>query len=154
MPVVVTATEYLEINSVALATPAWRIDDLTPLYQEADQRGSDILIPHSSGVLAQQRRRTVTLVALGIWVFGESDQNGSAHSNPLYGLDVNVAYLRTNIVAPTGTSDGTRSATWHLANGSSTRTASVHVLGLDLSRMSPTTMKGALRLSIPAGRFS
>lgn len=154
MPVVITADEYLVINSVTLATPAWRITDLTDLYDEAEIRGDDVLIPHSAGVVAKQRRRTVTRKALPITVFGESDQNGSAYGNARDGLAANVAYLMTNVVAPTGASDGTRAAVWHLRDGS-TKSANVHVLApLGLTRISPTTMAGVLRLSIPTGRFT
>lgn len=150
----ITATEYLEINSVPLATPAWRLTDLTSLYDEADVRGDDILIPHSAGVLAQPRRRTVTKKALPIVVFGDYDLDGVAHTDPREGLAINTAYLMTNVVAPPGTGDGTRDAVWHLWDGS-TKAADVHVLGgLGLKRKNPITVEGVLVISIPAGRFA
>ena len=148
-------TERLVIDGVSLSTRAWWIDDLTPLMEEAEQRGTDRIIPGTPGVVAYPRLRTVTRKLLPMMVNGIYDHLGAAYSDPKVGLETNIAYLNTNVVAPPGTSDGTRSATWHLPDGSTTRTASVHVLSLTLGVKESAKWRSAvLELSIPAGRFT
>lgn len=154
MPDVITATEYLEIASTPLATPAWRIVDLTPLKEAPDQRGSDFLIPATAGVVAQQRRNTVTVKRLPMIIYGARTRENVAISNALDGLQDNIDALYTAIVAPTGSGDGTRAATWHLPDGSTTRTANVHVTELRLGRATPILCRAVLYISIPAGRFT
>lgn len=144
---------YLTINSVPLATPAWRITDLTPLFDAPKQRGDDLVIPGAAGVLARPRRNTATRIAFVIEVFGELDSDGVAHANPALGLITNIDYLYTNVVAPPGTATGTRAAEWTLPGGE-TRNADVHVLGLTFLRRSPTWARGRLDVNVPAGRFA
>jgi hypothetical protein len=154
VPVVVTRTEYLEIASKPLSTPAYWLTDLTPLKGSADQRGFDRLLPGATGVVAYQRRITVTKVSLPIVIVGEFDNTGTANANPFDGLQDNIDYLLANVVDPTGTGDGTRAATWHLPDGSTTKTANVHVERLEVSPLGRASVQGALMLSIPAGRFA
>lgn len=146
-------TRYLEIASVPMSIyGAWMVTDYTPLLQEADQRGDDRLIPQVAGRAPYKRFRDATKVALPMDIFGGVDSSGTAHSDAVNGLEANILYLNTNVVAPTGTGDGTRSATLHLPAGN--RTASVHVLGLSLGRSGSASVQAVLELSIPAGRFA
>lgn len=154
MPDVITATEYLEISSTPLATPAWRITDLTPLKEPPDQRGVDWLIPGTGGIKPLQRRNTVTVKRLPMFIYGGRDRTNAAITNGLDGLQDNIDALYTAIVAPVGSGDGTRAATWHLPDGSTTRTANVHVLELRLNRVAPLLCRAVLVISIPTGRFA
>lgn len=153
MPDVITAAEYLEIASTPLATPAWRITSLVPLWVSADLRGSDRLLPGASGVRAQRRRLTVTRKAFELVIFGRQDRTGNFYDDVREGLDANIAALQAAIVDPPGTATGTRAATWHRANGS-TATADVHVLGIVPRELSPAAVRATLQLSIPTGRFT
>lgn len=148
MPAVVTLTNYLEISSVPLATPAWVITDMSDAERSADQRGDDILVPHAAGVSPRQRRKTVTLRAFPITIFGGADHEGVAHSSEQAGVVANLDYLLANVVDPTGSGDGTRPAIWHRLDGSE-KVADVHVLALDIFHVAPTTRRGVLKLSFP-----
>lgn len=151
MPDVITATEYLEIASTPLATPAWRILDLTPLWSSAAVRGDDRVLPHADGVRPERRRVTVTQVALPMVIWGDKNRENTPYGDIRVGLLTNIEALHTAIVVPT-TGDGTRAATWHQATG--TATADVHVLGLAVRALSPRSVRATLQLSIPQGRFS
>ena len=146
----VTRAEYLEIDGVPLATPAWEIVDLSPLWQPADVRGSDRLIPGAAGVKPYRRRRTVSKRSLPMIVYGFEDLDGVAYADVREGLETNLDYLRANVVDPTNVGDGTRTAVLHLPSGS-TRTGSVHVEGFELGTAGPTSIRAVLTLSIPEG---
>lgn len=152
MPPVITATEYLVINAYPLATPAYRLTDLTALKDGPDVRGDDRPIPHKAGVKGLPRRINVTKRALPIIVFGSYKNDGTAHSNALVGLQYNIDELLTNVVNPVSTGNGTRAAVWHLPDGSTTRSADVTVISpLVLVRFGPIRARGVLEISIPAG---
>lgn len=153
MPDVITATEYLEIASTPLATPAWRITSLVPLWASADVRGTDRLLPGAAGVRPNRRRPTVTRYALNMVIWGDRSREGTPYADVRIGLDTNIEALHAAIVDPPGTDTGTRAAVWHTADGS-TRTADVHVLGLVPRELSPRSVRATLQLSIPTGRFT
>lgn len=160
MPPLVTRTEYLEINSVALSTPAYWLRSLVPLKEGPKTRGANRLVPAVKGRTAYKPYTDETRVLLPIVIVGQYDNSGAAIANPKDGLQDNIDYLLTNVVLTAdaggaGTaSDGTRSATWHLPDGSTTRTANVQVLGLDLAPLGKSSVQGALDIVIPAGRFA
>lgn len=152
MPPVIP-TRYLEISGISMSiVGAWMLIDYTPLLQDAEQRGDDRLVPHLPGRIAHPRRRDRTAVVLPMEIYGDNDQTGAAHANQVDGLEANIAYLNANVVAPVSTGDGTRAAVLHLPAGN--RNANVHVVGLGLSRTSPTTARASLKLNIPTGRFA
>lgn len=151
MPVI-TRTEYLEINGVPLATPAWEIVDLSPLWEGAEVRGADRLLPGVIGVRPYRRRATVTVKALRMVIYGDKNLDGVVQADVRLGLWNNIAYLRTNVVDPTNVGNGTRTAILR-APGGITRSGPVHVLsplklGADLG---PTSVRAVLELSIPGG---
>jgi hypothetical protein len=149
----VTPTRYLEIASIPMSIyGAWFITDLSSLLEDADQRGDDRVIPQVSGRAPYQRFRDATKHVLPMEIYGVNDASGAAHANDPLGIDANSLYLNTNVVAPTGTGDGTRSATLHLPGGN--RTASIHVLKLSLGHKGPNKLEAALEISIPAGHFA
>lgn len=152
MPDVITATEYLEIASTPLATPAWRITDLTPLWSSANLRGADRILP-LAGVRALPRRATVTQVTLPMVIFGDRDRTNTPYSNARDGLRQNLDALHAAVVDPPGGATGTRTAIWHQAGGA-TETVALHVLGLVVGRFSPGAVRASLQLSIPTGRFT
>lgn len=148
----ITAAEYLEVNDVPLATPAWRILDLSALFGSPALRGSDDLIPGVAGVIPNPRRITVTTLALPMAIFGERDREGVAHPSVREGLMLNIDELLAQVAEP-ATGDGTVEAVWHRADGG-TLTADVHVLGLPIRSLGPTAALATLQLSIPQGRFT
>lgn len=148
MPTVITRDQYLEVNSVPLATPAWRILDLSKLYG-LDVRGSDRLLPGADGLRATRRRIDQRVIGLPFIVIGAADHEGTTNADPYEGLDDNIDYLMTNVVAPTTT---TRTAVWHRANGNVS--AAVFVEGLTPDTWGNGWVRFVLELSIPAGRFT
>ena len=151
MPTVITRDQYLEINSVPLATPAWRILDLSRLYG-LDVRGSDRLLPTAAGVRPLRRRITIRTVGLPLLVLGATDHEGTPNANLYEGLDDNIDYLMTNVIEPAATVAGTRAAVWHRANGNVT--ADVHVEGLQPDTWGRGWVRFVLELSIPAGTWT
>lgn len=160
MPPLITRTEYLEINSIALSTPAYWLRSLVPLKQAPDVRVNNRLVPRVKGRTAYLPFTDQTRVLLPIVIVGQYDNTGAAISNPKDGLQDNIDYLLTNVVLTADAggsgvgSDGTRSATWHLPDGSTTRTATVQVMGMDLAPLGKSSVQGALDIIIPAGRFA
>jgi hypothetical protein len=128
--------------------------NLLELWQPADQRGSDRLVPGTAGVLAQQRRDTVTRRSLQMLIVGDVDRTGTPQADRFEGLQVNVEYLRSNVAAPTGATDGTRSAVLTMPDGT-TRTEPVHVVGFEFGnfREDAAWLRAVLTISIPSGRI-
>jgi hypothetical protein len=149
-----TAAGDLTIGGIAMNGPAWKVLNLYELWQPANVRGSDRIIPGSAGVVAYQRRATVTVRSLQMLISGTHDRTGAAAADKFEGLQVNVDYLLANVVVPTGATDGTRSAVLTMPDGT-TRTEPVHVLGLELGDLSLDGgwTKAVLELSIPTGRI-
>lgn len=153
MPQAVTATEYLEINSVPLATRAWRILNLTALYRPADVRGDSRIVPGAAGRTAYLLEKDETILSFPFAVFGTYDRNDAIVTNKRHQLVDNLLYLRTNVLDPP-TATPTRTAVWHLPNGSTTKSASVQVIGFVPVRKAPTWVTGTLELRVPAGEFA
>ncbi len=144
----------LTISSVALHTPGWAVLDVTPLWNPADQRGQDLLIPGLSGVYPLRRRVTVSERSLRMIISGYHDKDGNAYSDPRLGLFENINYLNTNVVQPIG-GNGLRTAVLTAPAGDAAyMTGSVHVLGLEIGDQVAGVAKAVLRVSIPSGRLS
>lgn len=154
----------LTIGSILMNRAAFAIvgDDsgeggLLQLWAETEVRGDDRLLPSSTGIIPYQRRLAPHRVDLRLLVCGDVTQAGVANSNFASGLVTNLAYIYTNVVAPTGTGDGTRAATLTFT-GQTNRTANIHVLGMVKQHYNLATdsaiWEGTLQISIPAGRFA
>lgn len=164
MPLI-TRDEWLEIDGIPLATPAWEILDLSPLEDAAAQRGQDRLIPGAAGVIPFPRRKTVTVRSLQMVILGTFDQEGVATcatgdgSGEAYREAVRIRraankdYLVDNLVTPPGTADGTRAAVLNRVDGS-TWSADVHVIGpMQLAPIGWLGYRAVLTLSIPTGEL-
>lgn len=123
----------------------------------ADQRGEDRILPGTTGVIAYKRRLTVTKLTIRLVVTGDILHDGSTPSTPKIGLFTNLKYIYDNVVAPTGTGDGTRSMSVVLP-GPFTGTGTAHITRLDTVTQklsdSAALWEGQLGISIPAGRFT
>jgi hypothetical protein len=145
----------LTIGGIDMNGSAWKVLNLHVLKQPPPQRGSDRLIPGSSGVLAYRRRTTVAVHSLQMLISGTHDRNGSANNNKVQQLFTNVDYLDAFVVQPTGTGDGTRAAVLTTSGQLVPLTADIHVLGMEFGEISADAswMKAVLEISIPAGKF-
>ena len=156
----------LTIGGISMNRAAWAVvgdsegqGGLLPLWVTVDQRGEDRLLPGTIGVIPYRRRATVTRHDLRLLVVGDVDLNGDPVVNTRNGLAANLAYLYTNVVAPVGTGDGTRSVTLTVF-GQANRTGWMHVLGLQVQRYSfgnpttePSICEATLQISIPSGQL-
>lgn len=130
---------------------------LVPLWADFDVRGQDRLVPSATGVIPYPRRLTATRHDLRLLTAGDVDQAGTPITDAIEGLEVNLEYIRTNVVVPVVSSTGTRSATLTMPSGA-TRTANIHVLRLQTESYLLSDCEalhvGTLQISIPAGRLS
>ena len=151
---VVTRTEYLEVNGVALSTPAWWITNLTPeMLASPAVKGKDMDVPHAVGVLPNPRRVTVTVKQFQMVIVGTADRDGATPANYRAGLVANVEYLLAHLGIGLSTGDGTVTAIWHRWDATTT-TGPVHVLGLHVAELNKRVVNAVLELSIPGGTFS
>ncbi len=150
MPVI-TETEYVSVNGVPLATPAWIVNDLSPLWEAGSLRGDDRIIPFAPGKKPLRRILDELRVVIPITVFGDFDQDGVAQSNARIGLQTNVDYLRDNILTPNPSDPGTWPLVLHLPDGT-TRSADCFVLPpFQIQPLSPIACTGVLDILIPSG---
>jgi len=146
----------LTISTHSLATPAWDIPDLTPLWFSAGSRGESIVMPGADGRRSNPSRLDEIEVDLLFLVNGEVDRLGSPYSDPWVGLETNLEWLWTNVLVPIDNGRGTRPATLTLPSAA-TRTANVRTDPLDLIGESiddPTLVEFNLTLTITSGRFA
>ena len=144
----------LTIGGVAMNCPGWKVQNLAELWLPANQRGTDVIRPGVSGVKARLRRDTVTVRTLRLLIVGSSSRTGTPVTDLFEGLQANMDYIRTNVVAPTGTTDGTRSVVLTMPDGT-TRTEPAHVQQMEVGRIveNGAWALATIELSIPSGRI-
>ena len=151
MPVI-TRDEYLEINDVPLATPAWEVLDLSPLWDVAGFRGDDRLIPQRDGEKPLRRRIAAMRVQVPLIVYGDADQDGMPYSEGRAGLRANLVYLEEAFMVPNlSNADGTWPLVLHLPAGETLSGDCIVNPPLQLAPKSPTTVLCVLDIKIPAG---
>lgn len=151
----ITDPTWLEVNGIPLATPAWRITDLSPLLDDGPVRGADLVMPLAEGARPYRRRRTVRVVTLPMDIFGDADIEGDPTPDAVQGAINNVIWLSGNlgIGEDAANDDGTVTAVWHLPNAAQLF-AHVHVLGLlGTTDVAPGILRTTLDLSFPHGGF-
>ena len=144
----------LTIGGIAMLNPAFKVQNLPELWLPANQRGTDVIRPGVSGVKARLRRDTVTVRTLRLLIVGSADTSGAAVADLFEGLQANMDYIRTNVVAPTGLTDGTRSVVLTMPDGT-TRTEPAHVQQMEVGRIveNGAWALATIELSIPSGRI-
>lgn len=168
MPLVHNANEgSMTIDSIDMnpTNGAWGIvgdergqGGYVPLWAGFDIRGDDRILPSVTGVIAYQRRRTVTRHDLRLIVVGDIiGQTSTPETDTRVGLEENIEYLRENVIDPVNTMAGTRSAILTMPSGN-TRIADIHVLSVTtqsyMLRECNSIWIATLHISIPSGRFA
>ncbi len=151
----VTDPTWLNVNGVDLATPAWRITDLSELLNEGPVRGGDLVMPLAEGVRPYRRRRTVRTVTLPMDIYGDFDQDGGVVADPVQGVISHMIFLAQNLgIGDDATAeDGTVDAIWTLPDDSQLF-APGHVIGLlGTVSVAPGLLRTTLDLSFPEGGF-
>lgn len=152
MPYEITQDEYVELGGVPLATPAWEVTDLAPLWDTGEVRGDDRVVPYRRGVLPYRRSWGARIVELPLVIFGDASPEGVA-APPGRGQLWANRNLLVQAIRPLriGTPDGTRTLTYHAPDGA-TYTSPASVIGnLRPQPKGPSAFAATLRLSLTAG---
>ncbi len=156
----------LTIGTVSMnpANGAWGVlgdkdgqGGLVQLWVEYDIRGQDRILPGVPGVIAYQRRMTVTRHDLRFLVVGDIDgQTSLPVMDQRIGLQDNLSYLHEEVFAPVDSSTGMRYASLEMPGGE-LREAFIHVLGVKTQTYHlnecGSIWIGTLQIDIPGGRF-
>lgn len=153
-------TGTLALDSISMHTAAWNCADLFELWFGGDLKGTDLDVGPVTGSRPYPRRFTVTRRSLPFAVVGSHDRFGARYADHWIGLELNLTYLRQNVLDPVVSATGTRLAVLTMPSGAQ-RSGPVHVLGLtptfrgegiDLRTGEPTVLLlGNLELSLPYG---
>ncbi len=151
MPLI-TRTEYVEIDGVPLATPAWEVTSLIELFDLADTRGELVEVPYRRGALAYRRQLGPKRVNLPLNIYGAQDQDGAAHPSAREGLQINRDLLVRDVLRPPQVfTAATRLLRAHLADGS-VRSGPCQVVGrLRPTEIGPGAMAAAIELALTEG---
>lgn len=151
MSYTINSPEYATLAGVPLQTPAWTHTNLWELWNGPPLRGADTIIPGADGARGHPRRVTSRKVALELVIVGDFDPEGNVQTDRRAGLWANVAALRA-IALPTTTGDGSVLMTLVPPTGP-TLGARVIVEGFEISGEGPYVARGAIDVTLLAGRF-
>lgn len=146
----------LTISGVALASPAWDIPNLTPLWYTAAYRGESIVLATAAGRRSNPQRYDEVEIGLLLVINGTADHTGTPFANPWAGLAANLMYLRENVLAPVDAGRGTRPASLLMPDGVTVLSADVRTGPLEDvggEPEDPTFAEFTLPLTIPNGIF-
>lgn len=149
----ITRTEYVEIDGLPLATPAWEVTDLSPIYDMHDLIGDFPIIPYRRGTLAARPGQGPKRIDLPLVIFGDYDKDGAAYPDAKIGLRANVDEILRDVLGPVIlTATGERLLRYHHPNGTAIRSASALVRGpLRPTPINPTTVAVSLDVLITGG---
>jgi len=148
-----TRQGQLTLNGVSMCIGAWCVSNVMCLWEDADQRGTDRIIPGVAGVLSYPRRPTETTKSMSIVIAGAVDHTGTPFSDPFVGLETNFAYLTANVTQPVATGAGTVPGVLTMPSGA-TRSAAVHVGPLRIDQQGGPIIVAKFELQIPSGAFT
>lgn len=148
-----TQTEYVEVDGTPLATPAWEVEDLSPLWDAPEIRGGDLVVPYRRGVIPFRRNPAGKPVDLPLAIFGDADPDGAEHATPRVGLQLNRDTFMRDVWRPpqVGTIDGTRTLRYHLPDGSVRSGPCTVSGGLRPTPVGPSTLRVSLALNLTDG---
>lgn len=149
-----TADGELTIDDVSMHTPGWTVLNPFILWNPAEQRGEDLLVPERPGALPLPRRITTTQHTLEMVIRGTHNHNGTPYANESFGLWANIEYLNQNVVEPSPyMTDTTRFAELAIPASPVVMQGYVHVDRLELGDRIGPFCRAAITLTIPAGRL-
>ena len=132
---------------------AWCLTDLSSLWEPANQRGANVIIPEVAGRRAYPRKVDETDYALPFLISGLVDETGAfTGEDENEQLRENLAYLRQYVLDPSA--GATRPAQLKSPDASVTLTADVQVMPLVTRYRQAGIWAGTLHLVIPAGSFA
>lgn len=155
MPLTVNRSYYLEVNTIALACPAWQAFNLGVLDDDADLRGSDHVLPYVAGEVAVRRWKGAEVKTIGLEVLGFYDTDGTPQADPARKLRQHMAYLKANLGFASASGAGTVTVKFY-RGAEATLTASAHFLGFKGTVWDNTGMRltTTFDLKIPSGAWA
>jgi len=131
---------------------------LIQLWTDFEVRGQNRILPSVTGVIMYEHRITESEFDLRLVVTGDiNGQTGATFTDAIQGLETNLAYLETNMIAPPGNATGTRAGILTMPSGA-TRTTSVQVMHTKvqeyLLQECAAGWIAMLHIRLPEGRFS
>lgn len=126
-------TGTLAIDGISMHTAAWNAGNLLELWLGGDLKGRNLDVGPVTGERPYPRRFTTTRHSLDFAVVGHRDRLGAPYTNFWSGLELNLTYLRTNVLDPVASATGTRLAVLTLPSGQQ-RSGPIHVLGFTPDR--------------------
>lgn len=138
------ADGVLTVGGISMHTPGWIAVDVTPLWDGADVRGEDLLIPGRAGLLAMPRRFTGTTYTIPLLIDGAVNSAGSPHGNVRNGILTNLDVLKS---LPGGMP---KAVTLTRPGGGQYGSGSAHVQ-VKLGGMSRGIARAAMTLDFPGG---
>lgn len=143
----------LVIDGVQMARKAFAVLDLWPLLDGPEQRGEDTRIPGRPGVLSNPRRADTTTRSLRMVIDGRWRVDGTASDDPRTQVWTTVRYLRTNVADPTYLTDGTRTVTITLRDGT-VLSGACTVGPLRLGEQAGPVVRATLQITMPDGELA
>lgn len=140
------------VITLSVFSACCRCQNFPVMLSVASTRGSDVPIPHRSGLKARRRRVTATERTLELYIAGDVNPAGDTHGDVVEGLESNINEW-VLLADPPATSAGTVDCTVTWPSGGDD-TAPVHVLGFETGAMfGPGIIAATLDISIPGGRI-
>ena len=139
-----------------LNCPAWDLYGYQQLWGEFAVRGEEsVLLPTAAGRRSYPGRLDESTYEMTLYVTGEADQNGVAHTDVWEGLFDNLQTLANGAFLPVGTGRGTRPAVLTHPWGGTPMTADVKFEPLRATREIEDPRFAVYRttITVPAGRF-
>lgn len=145
--------ERLEIDGVPLSTPAWEIEDLSPLWDIPDVRGGDLEVPYRRGVVPFRRISGAKRVDLPFVILGGFDPDGAPATDGREQLWLNRRELIRTVIRPlqVGTVTGDRTIRYYAPDGTTISGPGKVIGGLRPQQLGPAGMRGSLSLSLSEG---
>lgn len=148
-----TQSEYVEIDGIPLATPAWEVTDLSELWDIANIIGELPTVPYRRGVIPFRRALGGKNVNLPIVVFGSEDLEGNPYDTAREGLEANRNVLVRDVLRPprVNTQAGTRTLRYHLPSGEVLAGPCILAGGLRPQPKGPGAFEGAITVILTEG---
>lgn len=127
--VVDTCQGSVTIDGLLMHRLAWELYDLSELHGTPTQRGGNRIVPGNPGTVAYPPRLTQSRYSLPLLVCGDWNLNDDyvTPDDRWEQLEINMDYLLTGVMLPTGSGGGTQTLIWTRPSGATT-TSQVQVL--------------------------
>lgn len=128
----------------------WRVADPSSLFSRIGVRGDDVVVAQRYGVRAHARIPSASAETMLLWVFGENDPSGVAHTDKFTGLSLNLDELYALTRPKLNTLQGTVELVYNDTDIGA-RAVDVHILRADSTLQAASKMARAALDVLPVG---